>query len=188
MAKKGTNMRYKQHRAMLMAGTLLVAAAACGGAASGGAAAKDKTLTWASTGGKFQADEKQALQDPFTKTTGTKFVNVSPAELAQVKAMVTARKATWDLANMSWIYAGAYCGKLFEKLDSPSLDRSKFPAGTTHDCFVPTFRYANIFAYNADAYPNGSQPPCWPTACRSTRSIRWTSTGPSASSTRSSRP
>jgi putative spermidine/putrescine transport system substrate-binding protein len=155
MAKKGKIMKYKQLPAMLMAGTLLAAVAACGGEAGGGTAVKDKTLTWASTGGQFQADEKKALQDPFTKTTGTKFVNVSPAELAQVKAMVTAGKTTWDLANMSWIYAGAYCGKLFEKLESPSLDRSKFPAGTTHDCFVPTFRYANIFAYNADAYPNG---------------------------------
>ncbi len=114
-------------------------------------------LTWASTGGQFQEDEKTALQVPFTTKTGTTFTNVSPAEQSQVLAMVKAGKTIWDLANMSWIYAGAYCGELFEKLDDPALDRSKFPPGTTGDCFVPTYRYANIFSYNADFYP-GEKP------------------------------
>nr|MDT0660722.1 extracellular solute-binding protein [Micromonospora sp. DSM 115978] len=114
-------------------------------------------LTWASTGGQFQEDEKNALQVPFTEKTGTEFVNVSPAEQAQVRTMVTSGKTIWDLANMSWIYAGAYCGELFEKLDDPALDRGKFPEGTTGDCFVPTYRYANIFSYNADMYP-GEKP------------------------------
>ncbi|MBO3747372.1 extracellular solute-binding protein [Streptosporangiaceae bacterium NEAU-GS5] len=146
-------MRYKRRLpATFAAGALLLAVAACGGA-SGGTAAGGKSLTWASTGGQFQEDEKKALQQPFTKQTGTAFVNVNPAEPAQVKTMVAAGRTTWDLANMSWIYAGAYCGKLFEKLDDPSLDRSKFPPGTTHDCFVPTYRYANVFGYNADDYP-----------------------------------
>src|SRR5262245_64486730 len=115
-------MRYKRRLpATLTAGALLFAVAACGGS-GGGSAADSKTLTWASTGGQFQEDEKKALQQPFTKQTGTTFVNVNPAEPAQVKTMVAAGKTTWDLANMSWIYAGAYCGTLFEKLDDPSLD------------------------------------------------------------------
>lgn len=134
----------------LAACVLLVSACGVGGQAS---SSDEQTLTWASTGGQFQEDEKKALQEPFTAKTGTEFVNISPAEQAQVRAMVTAGKTIWDLANMSWIYAGAYCGELFEKLDDPALDRSKFPEGTTGDCFVPTFRYANIFSYNADMYP-----------------------------------
>jgi putative spermidine/putrescine transport system substrate-binding protein len=134
---------------------LLVSACGVGGGDSGDSDAK--RLTWASTGGQFQEDEKNALQVPFTEKTGTEFVNVSPAEQAQVRAMVTSGKTIWDLANMSWIYAGAYCGELFEKLDDPALDRSKFPEGTTGECFVPTYRYANIFSYNADMYP-GDKP------------------------------
>jgi putative spermidine/putrescine transport system substrate-binding protein len=130
---------------------------ACGVGGDSGGGSSDKKLTWASTGGQFQEDEKKALQEPFTAKTGTTFTNVSPAEQAQVRTMVTSGKTIWDLANMSWIYAGAYCGKLFEKLDDPALDRSKFPDGTTGDCFVPTFRYANIFSYNADMYP-GQKP------------------------------
>ncbi|MFF5289668.1 extracellular solute-binding protein [Paractinoplanes globisporus] len=126
---------------------------ACGVGGDSGGGSSDQKLTWASTGGQFQEDEKTALQQPFTAKTGTTFTNVSPAEVAQVKTMVTAGKATWDLANMSWIYAGAYCDKLFEKLNDPAIDRSKFPAGTTGDCFVPTYRYANIFSYNADLFP-----------------------------------
>ncbi len=145
-------MRNKRLPALL-AGALLVATAACGGGGGGDSAAAEKTLTWASTGGEFQENEKKGLQEPFTAKTGTKFVNVSPAEPAQVKAMVASGNTTWDLANMSWIYAGAYCGELFEKLDTPLIDRSKFPPGTTHDCFVPTYRYANVFSYNADDYP-----------------------------------
>ncbi|MEO3925188.1 extracellular solute-binding protein [Micromonosporaceae bacterium B7E4] len=140
---------------VITVGALLISACGVGGGESGAAAGK--TLTWASTGGQFQEDEKKALQEPFTAKTGTTFTNVSPAEQAQVRTMVTSGKTIWDLANMSWIYAGAYCGELFEKLDDPALDRSKFPEGTTGDCFVPTYRYANIFSYNADMYP-GEKP------------------------------
>ncbi len=135
----------------LAACVLLVSACGVGGDSAG---ADEQSLTWASTGGQFQEDEKTALQEPFTAKTGTKFVNISPAEQAQVRTMVTSGKTIWDLANMSWIYAGAYCGELFEKLDDPALDRGKFPPGTTSDCFVPTYRYANIFSYNADMYPD----------------------------------
>jgi putative spermidine/putrescine transport system substrate-binding protein len=138
-------------------GSLLVAACGVGGGAPAGGAPGAQTLTWASTGGQFQEDEKNALQVPFTAKTGTNFVNVSPAEQAQVRTMVTAGKTIWDLANMSWIYAGANCGELFEKLDDPALDRSTFPPGTTGDCFVPTYRYANIFSFNADMFP-GEKP------------------------------
>lgn len=146
---------YRFLSVMTAGALLLVTACGVGGGSGGGAAAT--TLTWASTGGQFQEDEKTALQVPFTTRTGTTFQNVSPAEQAQVRTMVTAGRTIWDLANMSWIYAGAYCGELFEKLDDPALDRSKFPPGTTGDCFVPTYRYANIFSYNADMYP-GAKP------------------------------
>jgi putative spermidine/putrescine transport system substrate-binding protein len=140
---------------LIAASSLLISACGVGGDSGGGS--KDQTLTWASTGGQFQEDEKKALQEPFTAKTGTRFTNISPAEQAQVRTMVTAGKTIWDLANMSWIYAGAYCGELFEKLDHPGLERSRFPEGTTGDCFVPTYRYANIFSYNADMFP-GEKP------------------------------
>ncbi|GAA0930412.1 extracellular solute-binding protein [Pseudonocardia zijingensis] len=141
---------------VMAVGAMLVAACGVGGEPAGGESGA-KTLTWASTGGQFQEDEKKALQKPFTTATGTAFTNVSPAEQAQVRAMVTSGNTIWDLANMSWIYAGAYCGELFEVLDDPALDRSRFPEGTTGDCFVPTYRYANIFSYNADMFP-GEKP------------------------------
>jgi putative spermidine/putrescine transport system substrate-binding protein len=141
---------------VMAVGAMLVAACGVGGEPAGGESGA-KTLTWASTGGQFQEDEKKALQEPFTAATGTAFTNVSPAEQAQVRAMVTSGNTIWDLANMSWIYAGAYCGELFEVLDDPALDRSRFPEGTTGDCFVPTYRYANIFSYNADMFP-GEKP------------------------------
>ncbi len=72
-------MRHIHFRALLAAGALLVATAACGGQ-GGTSETAEKTLTWASTGGQFQEDEKNALQKPFTAATGTTFVNVSPAE------------------------------------------------------------------------------------------------------------
>jgi putative spermidine/putrescine transport system substrate-binding protein len=151
-------MQMKTYRivAVLAAASLVLSACGVGGD-SGSGGADDNKLTWASTGGQFQEDEKKALQQPFTAKNGTAFTNISPAEQAQVRTMVTSGKTIWDLANMSWIYAGAYCGELFEKLDDPALDRKKFPAGTTGDCFVPTYRYANIFSYNADMY-TGAKP------------------------------
>ena len=76
---------------------------ACGVGGDSGGGSPDKKLTWASTGGQFQEDEKTALQVPFTTKTGTTFTNVSPAEQAQVLTMVKSGKTIWDLANMSWI-------------------------------------------------------------------------------------
>jgi len=147
-------MTMKTFRILTLIAASSLVISACGVGGDSGDSSSTQKLTWASTGGQFQEDEKAALQVPFTAKTGTTFTNISPAEQAQVRTMVTAGKTIWDLANMSWIYAGAYCGELFEKLDDPALDRSKFPPGTTGDCFVPTYRYANIFSYNADMYPN----------------------------------
>lgn len=149
-------MRTFRYVAIVAVSALLVTGCGAGGE-SGDSGTGEQRLTWASTGGQFQEDEKKALQEPFTAKTGTQFTNVTPAEIAQVRTMVKAGKTIWDLANMSWIYAGAYCGELFEKLDDPALDRGKFPPGTTGDCFVPTYRYANIFSYNADLFP-GEKP------------------------------
>ena len=148
-------MRTRSILALPVAGLLVLAA--CGSDDSGDSASGPQTLTWASTGGQFQEDEKTALQVPFTEATGTTFENVSPADPAQVRAMVESGRTIWDLANMSWIYAGAYCGELYEELDHPALDRSLFPEGTTGDCFVPTYRFANVFSYNADLFP-GEKP------------------------------
>lgn len=134
---------------------IVVAALVVSGCGAGGDSGGDsdaQQLTWASTGGQFQEDEQEAFQEPFTEKTGTTFTNVSPADQAQVRAMVASGNTIWDLANMSWIYAGAYCGELFEELDHPDLDPANFPEGTTTDCFVPTYRYANQFSYNADHY------------------------------------
>jgi len=136
----------------MIVSTLVVTA--CGAGGDSGGDSSEQQLTWASTGGQFQEDEQEAFQKPYTELTGTTFVNVSPADQAQVRAMVESGNTIWDLANMSWIYAGAYCGELFEKLDNPKLDPSNFPEGTTTDCFVPTYRYANQFSYNADHYPD----------------------------------
>ncbi|MFD3484828.1 extracellular solute-binding protein [Streptomyces sp. NPDC058665] len=145
-------MRTRYFLALVTAGTLTLTA--CG---SGSGSDDGRTLTWASTGGQFQEDEKTALQKPFTAATDTAFQNVSPADPAQVRAMVKSGRTIWDLANMSWIYAGAYCGTLYEKLDHPDLDRDLFPKGTTGDCFVPTYRFANVFSYNEDLFP-GKKP------------------------------
>ena len=147
-------MRTRSFRAVAVPLALLTAGALTLAGCGGGDAAADGTLTWASTGGQFQEDEITALQQPFTEATGTGFENVSPADPAQVRAMVESGRTIWDLANMSWIYAGAYCGELYEELDHPDLDRDLFPEGTTGDCFVPTYRFANVFSYNAALYPD----------------------------------
>src|SRR5262245_66620767 len=112
----------KRFRLLILITVSALATSACGVGGTPNGGSSTQSLTWASTGGQFQEDEKKALQEPFTAKTGTTFTNVSPAEQAQVRAMVTAGKTIWDLANMSWIYAGAYCGELFEKLDDPALD------------------------------------------------------------------
>lgn len=148
-------MRTRSLRAAVVPLALMTASAlALAGCGDGASDSGDETLTWASTGGQFQDDEIAALQEPFTEQTGTSFENVSPADPAQVRAMVESGRAIWDLANMSWIYAGAYCGELYEELDHPDLDRALFPEGTTGDCFVPTYRFANVFSYNASLFPD----------------------------------
>lgn len=117
-------------------------------------AAEPQTITWASTGGAFTEAEIAAVQEPFTEATGHTFENISPAELAQIRAMVDADRVTWDMVTMPWHFGELHCGELYEPLDEQYFDFSLYQEGSYGECYAPIGLPSWIFSYNADSYPD----------------------------------
>lgn len=132
-----------------------VAIAGCGssggsdGGSSGGGGGK---LTFVSFGGAFQDNQTKAWSDPFAARAGVKVVNDSPPEPAKLRAMVEAKRVTWDVAEFTAGNAVEWCGDLLERIDYAGIDRRQFPAGTATDCGVPAVSYGLVLVYNADKY------------------------------------
>jgi putative spermidine/putrescine transport system substrate-binding protein len=140
--------------AVVAACAAAVAIAGCGssggdGGSSGGGGGK---LTFVSFGGAFQDNQTKAWSDPFTAREGVKVVNDSPPEPAKLRAMVEAKRVTWDVAEFTAGNAVEWCGSLLERIDYAGIDRSQFAPGTATDCGVPAVAYGLVLVYNADKY------------------------------------
>ncbi|WP_432839770.1 extracellular solute-binding protein [Dactylosporangium sp. CA-092794] len=146
----------RKHLLIPLLATALVTTACGSSTSDGGAgapASSKTTITWQSTGGDGQKQEIQAFQEPFTAKTGAKFNNVtSLSYIAQLQTMVDAKKTIWDVVHTGSYLAMAYCGKLFEKVDTSKMAASLMPAGTTTECSVPGTKFATEFAYNTTVY------------------------------------
>ncbi|MFD0745577.1 extracellular solute-binding protein [Phytohabitans flavus] len=130
---------------------------ACGSATSGEeprAVPSDKiTLAWQTIGGETMNQQAKSIQEPFTAKTGVKFDNVSsPTYISQLQTMVEAGKTIWDVVHTGSYLANAYCGTLFEKVDTSRMPATLVPEGTTTECSVPGIKFASEFAYDTTAY------------------------------------
>jgi putative spermidine/putrescine transport system substrate-binding protein len=123
-------------------------------ATAGEAPPKPASLTWSSFGGDFQNNQIESWQKPFTADTGIEFQNVSPYDLAQVKAMVQAGNVVWDIADPNRFDVATGCGTLWEEMDPTVIDPSLFVDGVDATCGAPSYLFGNIFSYDASAYPD----------------------------------
>ena len=109
-------------------------------------------LTVVNFGGANGAAQKKAYFEPFEKT-GAKVVAVEyNGEQAKIKAMVEAKKVTWDVVEVESPDVSRGCDEgLFEKLDWSKLPpKSDFQSAAINDCGVGAFVWSTVMAYNAD--------------------------------------
>ena len=109
-------------------------------------------ITVVNFGGANGAAQKKAYFEPFEKT-GTKIVQVEyNGEQAKIKAMVEAKKVTWDVVEVESPDINRGCDEgLFEKLDWSKLSpKGDFQPAAVHECGVGAFVWSTVMAYNAD--------------------------------------
>ncbi|HOW49016.1 MAG TPA: ABC transporter substrate-binding protein [Rubrivivax sp.] len=137
--------------------------AAVAGTSFAAAALAQSTLTVVNFGGANGNAQKKAYYEPFEKATGTKIVPVEyNGEQAKVKAMVEAKKATWDIVELESPDVGRGCDEgLYEKLDYAKIvpKGELAPKAAVTDCGVGIFVWSTAMAYNGDKFKEG--PKSW---------------------------
>ena len=111
-------------------------------------------LTVVNFGGANANAQKVAYIDPFQKSTGTKIVTVEfNGELAKVKAMVEAKKVSWDVVEIDAGDLQRACDEgLIEKLDlGKMIKKDEFlQEATVSECALGAFVWSTVLAYNGD--------------------------------------
>ncbi|MDB5851323.1 MAG: spermidine/putrescine transporter substrate-binding protein [Rhodoferax sp.] len=129
----------------------LYATAAAALLTCGLASAKD--LTVVNFGGANGNAQKAAFAQPFEKATGNKIVGVEyNGEQAKVKAMVEAKKVTWDLVEVESGDITRGCDEgLYEKLDYSKIGaKNTFIGDAPQECGMGFFVWSTVLAYNSD--------------------------------------
>lgn len=110
-------------------------------------------LTVVNFGGANGNAQKKAFFEPFEKSTGTKIVPVEyNGEQAKIKAMVEAKKVTWDVVEVESPDVSRGCDEgLFERIDWSKVgNKADFVAAAITDCGVGIFVWSTVLAYNGD--------------------------------------
>ena len=119
-------------------------------------------LTVVNFGGANGAAQKKAYIEPFEKASNTKVTMVEyNGEQAKIKAMVEAKKVTWDVVEVESPDVNRGCDEgLFEKIDWAKVgNKADFQKAAVHECGVGTFVWSTVMAYNADKIKNA--PTTW---------------------------
>ena len=119
-------------------------------------------LTVVNFGGANGAAQKKAYIEPFEKANNTKVTMVEyNGEQAKIKAMVEAKKVTWDVVEVESPDVNRGCDEgLFEKMDWSKVgNKADFQKAAVHECGVGTFIWSTVMAYNGDKIKNA--PTTW---------------------------
>ena len=99
-------------------------------------------LTVVNFGGANGNAQKKAYFEPFEKSGGAKVVGVEyNGEQAKIKAMVEAKKVTWDVVEVESPDINRGCDEgLFEKLDWSKIgSKADFTGAAVHECGIGVF-------------------------------------------------
>ena len=110
-------------------------------------------LTVVNFGGANGAAQKKAYFEAFEKAGGGKITAVEyNGEQAKIKAMVEAKKVTWDVVEVESPDLSRGCDEgLFEKMDWAKVgNKADFQKAAVHECGVGTFVWSTVMAYNGD--------------------------------------
>ena len=109
-------------------------------------------ITVVNFGGANANAQKKAYYEPFEKT-GIKVVPVEyNGEQAKIKAMVEAKKVSWDVVEVESPDVARGCDEgLFEKIDWSKVgNKADFQPAAVSECGVGVFIWSTVMAYNAD--------------------------------------
>ena len=110
-------------------------------------------LTVVNFGGANGAAQKKAYFEAFEKSGAGNIQQVEyNGEQAKIKAMVEAKKVTWDVVEVESPDVNRGCDEgLFEKIDWSKVgNKADFQPAAVHECGVGTFIWSTVMAYNAD--------------------------------------
>ena len=110
-------------------------------------------ITVVNFGGANGNAQKKAYFEPYEKASGNKVIGVEyNGEQAKIKAMVEAKKVTWDVVEVESPDMARGCDEgLFEKLDYSKIgSKADFTPAAVHECGIGTFVWSTVMAYNAD--------------------------------------
>ncbi len=111
------------------------------------------TLTVVNFGGANGNAQKKAYYEPLEKA-GTKIIPVEyNGEQAKVKAMVEAKKVSWDVVEVESPDIGRGCDEgLYERLDWSRIgNKADFsPKAAVTECGLGFFVWSTVLAYNGD--------------------------------------
>jgi putative spermidine/putrescine transport system substrate-binding protein len=129
----------------------------------GSAASAQETIVFSGWGGSWQKAERDVYFTPFEKATGIKVIDVPDVNLAKIKAMVDAKNVEWDVVQAigMWIPQKTSSGELWEKLDYGKIKTDGLPKALVKPTGVGLATFAQILAYNTDAFPKGKEPKSW---------------------------
>lgn len=119
-------------------------------------AAEDITIT--SWGGSLTDSEREAFYKPFAAQTNIKVLeDVWDGNVAKLRAMSEAGKATWDIVVVEPVHALLGCSEEFlEKIDYAAIGGAeKFVKGSAMECAAGAIVASDILAYNAEKFPDG---------------------------------
>jgi len=118
-------------------------------------------ITVVNFGGANANAQKKAYYEPIEKN-GVKVVAVEyNGEQAKIKAMVEAKKVTWDVVEVESPDVARGCDEgLFEKLDYSKIGaKADFLPAAVSDCGIGIFVWSTVMAYNGDKLKDG--PKTW---------------------------
>lgn len=152
---------WKRSACRLLAASLVASGAWL--AAAGSAAAEDTTIVFSGWGGSWQTAERKLYFDTFEKATGIKVVDVPDVNLTKIKAMVGAKNVEWDVVQAigMWLPQRAGTEELWEPLDYAAIKTDGIPKEMIAPNGVGVATFAQILAYNTDAFPAGKAPTSW---------------------------
>ncbi len=122
-----------------------------------------ETVVFAGWGGNWQVAEKKYFFDTFEKATGIKVIDVPDVNLSKIKAMVGAKNVEWDVVQAigMWVPERPGAEDLWEPLDYSVIKTDGVPKELIRKHGVAVAAFAQILAYNTDAYKDGQRPASW---------------------------
>lgn len=127
-------------------------------AAACSVASAQAQLTVVNFGGANGAAQKKAFFEPYDKSGAGKVVPVEyNGEQAKIKAMVEAKKITWDVVEVESPDVARGCDEgLFEKLDYSKIgNRADYLRAAVTECGIGIFVWSTVMAYNGDKLKDG---------------------------------